>query len=151
MNLKLTLTDSNSIQKTFESGFGALFNYTWVDSNAEFDKAEFDHQFALEGLSDTLNIVAFYEDEKFSARLAYNWRDEFLINKDRSHGNPEFVEEYSQIDLNMSYQYNEQLSFFMEGLNLTDETTRSFSRYKGALQSATELGARYNLGVRYTF
>mgnify|MGYP000090621012 CR=1 FL=1 len=140
-----------AIQKTFESGFGAIFNLTWVDSNADFDRAEFDNQFALDGLSDTMNAVLFYEDEKFSARLAYNWRDEFLININRSHGNPEFVEEYSQIDLNMSYQYNEQLSVFMEGLNLGNETARSFSRYEGALQSATESGARYNLGVRYTF
>jgi len=140
-----------AVQKTFESGFGGLFNYTVVDSDAEYDRAEFDNQFALDGLSDTLNIVAFYEDEKYSVRLAYNWRDEFLINVDRANGNPEFVEEYSQIDLNMSYQYSEELSVFMEGLNLTDETTRSFSRYDGALQNATELGSRFNMGVRYTF
>lgn len=140
-----------AVQKTFESGFGGLFNYTWVDSDAEFDRSEFSSQFALDGLSDTLNIVAFYEKDKYSVRLAYNWRDEFLINTNRDHGNPEFVEAYSQLDLNMSYQFNEQLSVFMEGLNLTEETTRSFSRYEGALQSATELGARYNIGARYTF
>jgi len=60
-------------------------------------------------------------------------------------------QEYSQVDLNVSYQYSEELSVFMEGLNLTDETTRSFSRYDGALQNATELGSRFNMGVRYTF
>jgi outer membrane receptor protein involved in Fe transport len=98
-----------------------------------------------------MNVVAFYENDNFSARIAYNWRDQFLTNIDRSHGNPEFVEEYSQWDANVSYNINDQLSVFLEGINLTDETTRSFSRYEGALQSATELGARYNLGVRWTF
>ncbi len=140
-----------AVQKTFDSGFGGLFNYTWVESDAEFDVTEFNNQFALEGLSDTLNVVAFYEDEKYSVRLAYNWRDEFLINEDRQHGNPEFVEAYSQFDMNMSYQFNEQVSVFIEALNLTEETARSFSRYEGALQSATEQGARYSFGARYTF
>ncbi|WP_240946239.1 TonB-dependent receptor [Pseudomaricurvus alkylphenolicus] len=140
-----------AIQHTFDNGFGAQFNYTWVDSDAEYDDTEFEDQFALVGLSDTMNVVAFYENDSFAVRLAYNWRDEFLTNIDRNHGNPEFVEEYSQWDLNMSYQINDELNVFMEGLNITDESTRSFSRYSGALQSATEQGPRYNLGIRYTF
>ncbi len=140
-----------AVQHTMENGFGAQFNYTWVDSDAEYNPEEFEDQFALVGLSNTMNIVAFYEDDALSVRIAYNWRDEFLTNLNRNHGNPEFVEEYSQIDLNASYHINDQFSVFMEGLNITDESTRSFSRYSGALQSATELGARFNLGARYTF
>ncbi len=35
-------------------------------------------QFALPGLSDTLNLVGIYEKDGLSARLAYNWRDDFL-------------------------------------------------------------------------
>ena len=31
-----------------------------------------------DGLSDAANLVAFYENEKFQVRAAYNWRDEFL-------------------------------------------------------------------------
>jgi len=140
-----------AIQHTFESGFGGQFNYTWVNSDAEFDVNEFQSQFALTGLSDTMNAVAFYENDKFQVRLAYNWRDSFLINANREHLNPEFNEAYSQVDLNISYNVTEQLTVFAEGLNITNETQRTYSRYKGALQSATELGARYNLGARYTF
>lgn len=140
-----------AFQYTHDSGFGGQFNYTMVDSDAEYDKSEFDNQFALVGLSDTMNIVGFYENDSFQARLAYNWRDAFLANVNREHGNPEFVEAYSQWDLNLGYNLNDQFTFFAECLNLTNETTRSYSRYEGALQSATEIGARYNLGVRYTF
>nr|WP_324257006.1 TonB-dependent receptor [Cellvibrio fontiphilus] len=140
-----------AVQHTLESGFGGQFNYTIVDSDAEYDVTEFDSQFALTGLSDTMNVVAFYETDSFQIRLAYNWRDSFLINTNRQHLNPEFNEEYSQVDLNISYNINEQFSIFAEGLNITDETQRTYSRYKGALQSATELGARYNIGARYTF
>lgn len=140
-----------AVQHTLDSGFGGQFNYTVVDSDAEYDPTEFDNQFALVGLSDTMNIVGFYENDSFQLRLAYNWRDAFLTNLNRSHGNPEFVEAYSQWDVNASYNLNDQISFFVEGLNITNETTRSYSRYEGALQSATELGARYNFGARYTF
>jgi TonB-dependent receptor len=140
-----------AVQHTLESGFGGQFNYTSVSSDAEYNPQEFNDQFALTGLSDTMNLVVFYEDEAITARLAYNWRDDFLANINRSHGNPEFVEAYSQLDLNVSYQVTEEFSVFIEALNITDETTRSYSRYKGALQSATEQGARYNFGARYTF
>lgn len=140
-----------AFQYTHDTGFGGQFNYTMVDSDAEFDQSEFDNQFALVGLSDTMNLVAFYENDSVQARLAYNWRDSFLSNVNREHGNPEFVEAYHQWDLNMGYNLNDQVTFFAECLNITNETTRSYSRYEHALQSATELGARYNLGVRYTF
>lgn len=140
-----------AVQHTLESGFGGQFNYTIVDSDAEYDVTEFDSQFALTGLSDSMNLVAFYETDSFQIRLAYNWRDAFLMNTNRQHLNPEFNEEYSQIDLNISYNINDQFTIFAEGINLTDETQRTYSRYKGAMQSATELGARYNIGARYTF
>jgi len=140
-----------ALQYSFDSGWGGQFNYTLVDSDAEYDQTEFDNQFALVGLSDTMNLVGFYETEIFQVRLAYNWRDAFLANASREHGNPEFVEAYSQWDLHASFNVNQQFSVFAEGLNLTNETARSYSRYRGALQSATELGARYNLGARYTF
>lgn len=140
-----------AVQHTLESGFGGQINYTIVDSDAEFDITEFESQFALVGLSDTMNLVAFYENDSFQIRVAYNWRDSFLLNSNRSHLNPEFNEEYSQVDVNMSYNINDQFSVFVEGINITNETQRTYSRYKGAMQSATELGARYNIGARYTF
>ena len=38
------------------------------------------NQFALTGLSDSANAVLMFEKFGLSARLAYNWRDEFLQN-----------------------------------------------------------------------
>ena len=39
-----------------------------------------ENQFALTGLSDSANAVLMFEKFGISARLAYNWRDEFLSN-----------------------------------------------------------------------
>lgn len=140
-----------AVQHTLDIGFGAQFNATFVDSDREFDVTEFDSQFAITGLSDTMNVVLFYENHGVSVRLAYNWRDAFLLNVNRLHLNPEFNEEYSQFDLNASYDINDQISVFVEGINITSESQRTYSRYEGALQAATDLGARYNVGARFTF
>ncbi|MFT7558122.1 MAG: TonB-dependent receptor [Flavobacteriales bacterium] len=140
-----------AVQHTLEMGFGAQLNYTFVDSDREYDNSEFDQQFALEGLSDTANAVVFYENFGVQARLAYNWRDSFLAQTVRNHGNPAINEEYSQWDFNVSYDVNEELTVFVEGLNITDETQRVHGRYENNLLNATELGARYAIGARYTF
>ena len=51
-----------NVQHIFgESGFGVAANYTLVDSDLTYDNQNRGEQFALEGLSDSANLVAFYE------------------------------------------------------------------------------------------
>jgi len=92
-----------------------------------------------------------YEKDDLQARIAYNWRDEFLNNQARYQNEPEFVESYAQIDFNVSYQVNEELSVFFEGINITEADTRSHGRSNYQLWNLEEQGARYALGARYTF
>jgi TonB-dependent receptor len=60
------------------SGFGVSTNYTYVHSGLKYDNAKIGEQFALVGLSNSSNVVGIYEDKKWTARVAYNWRGEFL-------------------------------------------------------------------------
>ncbi|MGK0409900.1 MAG: TonB-dependent receptor [Shewanella psychromarinicola] len=140
-----------AFQHTLEMGFGMQANYTFVSSDAEYDPNVFDSQFALPGLSDTANVVAFYENYGFSLRVAYNWRDEFLVSTDNNLNNPRISEAYSQIDINASYNITENFIIFAEGINITDETQRMYSRHSSELLNAIQSGARYNIGARYTF
>ena len=102
-----------------------------VNGDVELDPAASidENQFALVGLSDTANLTAIYEKYGFSARLAYNWRDTFLLTTneggDRS---GTYVEDYGQYDLNVSYDINEQLAVSFEGINLTGEDQRIYHR-----------------------
>ena len=134
-----------------ESGFGFQANYTLVDGDIGFDLTSTDYQFALLGLSDTANLVLLYEMEDFSARIAYNWRDEFLNNAAIYANEPEFTEEYSQIDFSIGYQVTEQLSMSFAGINITGEDPRNHGRTANQLTFAEEWDARYELGIRYTF
>ena len=143
-----------AIQHLFgDSGFGAIVNYTIVDSDVEYDNASTsDENTPLLGVSDSYNIVAFYDKDGIQARLAYNWRDDFLQGLNDGQGsNPVYVEDYGQLDANISYDYNENLTIFVEGLNLTDEYTRSYGRHILMVKNIQQMGPRYNFGVRYKF
>ncbi len=138
-----------NVQHMFgETGFGAIANYTIVDADVEYDVRQIDGNRALTGLSDSANLVGFYDKNGIQARVAYNWRDEFLL---KGGNEPTFTEAYGQIDVNASYEVNNHLTVFVEGLNVTNETTRRHGRYREQLLSAEQYGARYNIGVRAKF
>src|SRR5690606_18770648 len=68
-----------TVQHMFgDSGFGAIVNATFVNTNADYDINSFDQNFALVGLSDSYYVVGFYENDKYQVRVAYNYRDKFL-------------------------------------------------------------------------
>lgn len=135
-----------------DTGFGIQANYTIVKGDVSFDDMDItSNQFALLGLSDTANLVLMYENYGVEARLAYNWRDKFLNRTGAGSNNPGYIEAYSQIDANVTYRINDNLSISLEGINLTGEDRREHARNKNMLWGYDDLGARYQLGARYTF
>ncbi|SEM17322.1 TonB-dependent receptor [Pseudoxanthomonas sp. GM95] len=142
-----------NVQQMFgDTGFGMSANYTKVDSGLTYDNYVIGQQFALEGLSDSANLVAFYDKGPWQVRAAYNWRDKFLSSRfDGSGPNPNYVEAYGQLDLNIGYEFNDHLSMSLEGINLTDETQRVHGRNSHQALYLTQTGPRYMFGVRYKF
>lgn len=140
-----------AVQHLFgQSGWGIQANATLVEGDVDADVTVLDQSFALPGLSDTANLILFYENERFSGRVAWNWRDEFLAGFDQF-GAPVFTESFAPIDVNLTYHVNDKLSMFVEGLNVNKDTQRAFSRFSEQLLRANQFGARYNFGVRYRF
>ena len=151
-----------------DTGFGVSANYTIVDADDTYNNTltcpvggipdvcsnpgDPIQQFAIEGISDSANLIGFFENDQWSVRLAYNWRDEYLTNRNfAGQVNPEYVEAYGQWDGNVSYNVNDQLTVTLEGINITDEYTRSYVRVPGATGYVTTLGARFMIGARYNF
>jgi TonB-dependent receptor len=134
------------------SGFGVSSNYTLVHSGLKYDNASVGEQFALVGLSNSANLVGIFENDKWSVRAAYNWRDEFLASTFDSAGpNPQYVEAYGQLDLSVGYNISEKLSLQFEAINLTNETARVHGRSKEQALYVTQSGPRYSIGARYKF
>ena len=137
-----------------DSGIGVAAAYTKVNGNIGIDRGADPSvdQFALIGLSDTLNATLMYEKYGVSARLSYNWRDRFLsqLNRDNFH-NPVFTEPFGQLDANISYNVTPNLALSFEAINLTEEGIRQYIRTKKQLIFAQDLRRRFMLGARYRF
>ena len=137
-----------------DSGFGVLANYTVVRGDIGYDVTSDpnENQFALLGLSDSANAVLMFEKFGVSARLAYNWRDQFLQNLNVGQWrNPIFVEEYDQIDLNVGYDINDNFAVSFEAVNLTGEDVRWHGRSTKQMWRLEDQGARFAVGARYKF
>ncbi|SES97497.1 TonB-dependent receptor [Thalassotalea agarivorans] len=138
-----------NVQHMFgDSGFGGIANYTIANTDDEYNPYSLTNDFAVTGLSDSANLVAFYEKDAISVRIAYNWRDDFLLSGGVS---PVFTEAYSQIDMSASYDINDALSVFVDGINITNESTRRHGRFANQIVDFEEYGARYSVGVRAKF
>ncbi len=137
-------------QKYFSSlpapfdGLGVNANFTYLDSGSpDLIAIDMDarpiHNLPLEGLSKyTMNLIAMYDKGPWSARLAYNWRSQYLITTTNngttgvssngstySYALPIFNRNYGQLDAYVAYQFNQHLVVALEGSNLTDAMTRT--------------------------
>ncbi|GAA0743104.1 TonB-dependent receptor [Sphingomonas trueperi] len=136
------------------TGFGVAAQYTLVRGNIGFnigaDPSQ--DQFALVGLSDTASGTLIYDKNGISARLAYNWRGKSLsgVNRQGSR-NPEFTAPFGQLDMNISYEITPQIAITFEGINLTEESVRTYARDEKQLWFAQELDRRFLLGARFKF
>ncbi len=140
-----------AVQHNFwETGFGAILNYTIVKGDVRYDNTLPYNvtQFALTGLSDSANAVLFYDKNGLQARVAYNWRDEFLAG---TGPNPFYVEAYGQFDVSASYEFIDGLTVFAEGINITNESRRGHRRAENEAFFASPGYARYAAGVRFSF
>ncbi len=145
-----------NLQHTFDdSPFGFIVNATFASADVSYDLFNsLEGQFVLNGLSDSANLIAFYDSEDLQIRLAYNWRDDFISGVGQAEGtrtNPQFVEAYGQWDLGVTYYYNDNLTLYFSGLNLTEETRHVYSLTKQQVMQAVQGGPRYDFGVRYNF
>jgi TonB-dependent receptor len=151
-NDKLSGLELNVQHMFGNSGFGVSANYTLVRSGLKYDNNSIGEQFALEGVSDSANLVAFYETDKFMVRAAYNWRDKFLSGRFDGKGpNPVYTEAYGQLDINASYKLTENLTVHAEVINATDGIQRLHGRAKEQVLYVTQTGPRYMFGANYKF
>ncbi len=141
-----------ALQKGWESGWGASFNYTYVSSDIDraLDSGAVDCDY--NGLSPhTVNVSGFFESDRISARLSYNYRDEFLSQCFDVQSQPRDREAFGQFDFSASYFINDNLQAFLQGVNILDEERRDFSIFENRFLEYEDTGARYTLGLRGSF
>jgi len=147
------------------SGLGAQATYTYVNGDdlrnaavAPGARSQLGDDFGQVGISkDTINLVGFYEKDKISARLAYNWRSDFAITpRDVIFPfSPIIGESTGQLDGSFFYSVTDQLKVGVQGVNLLDEVTQTsqvidFDGTKVS-RSAFRNDRRYTFLARFEF
>ena len=143
-----------AVQHVFwDTGFGVQANATIVGTNKPYDPNNTSITgFAVTGLADSANLVGFYDKYGFQARVALNWRAEYLDHFGQQQNNsafgaePTFVNSTTQVDFSSSYDITKQLSVYFEGLNLNDATYSTHGRFSNQILDVVDYGRRFTLG-----
>jgi TonB-dependent receptor len=119
------------------SGLGLQANATFVNSHAP--SLVDGRQGPLEGLSkQSANLMALYDLGSFSARLAYNWRSDYLVgtrlsyptNDGKTVMTPVTMKSYGMVDAYFSVNFKPGLKLGLEANNLTRTVRQThFSDY----------------------
>ncbi|MDQ2076046.1 TonB-dependent receptor [Marinimicrobium sp. ABcell2] len=152
-------------------GLGLQANYSYIrargvpnpnlDPTAPVDEAAentyaFGDSVPLQGQSDhTANLVAMYEKNDWSLRLAYNWRSKYLLtSRDVITGLPVYNDDAGFLDGSIYYDINDNVSIGMKAVNLLNTQTRTYQQVDGDLQLGRSWfinDRRYSLEVRANF
>jgi TonB-dependent receptor len=148
-----------AVQHVFDdTGFGLQANATLVGTNRSYNPLNLTvGNFAVTGLANSANLVAFYEMDGFQARIAANWRDEYLDRFGQGQNNskfgtePTFVNATTQIDFSTSYDITPQLNVYFSALNLNDANYSTHGRFSEQLLDMVDYGRRFTLGFHFKY
>jgi len=152
------------------SGLGIQLNYTHIsedgspnsglnDSSSDSESAgdiAFDNM-PLEGLSEqNANAALLYEKFGISARIAYNWRSDYLLTtRDVITKLPIYNEANGQLDASVFWDVNDNWKVGLQGTNLNNNITKTTMQINEEgdrkARSWFTNDRRYSLVVRATF
>ena len=124
------------------SNTGMLLNYTFLDNS---------NQEELVGASKhNINASAYYESEKLAVRFSYTWRSKYLISASAQENDGQFIKAGGSLDGNITYNFNDNISVVLEGMNLLDDPINSVDG-NGYPAIFEDNGRRILFGVRASF
>lgn len=152
-----------SFRKDFHDTLPAPWNGFIFDANLSFIDGEIEvvdsdgnarTSGSLPDQPDMLaNVALSYEDERFGAKIAYTWVDDFIANlsvEDELYD--VYTDARSSLDLQVRYRLNDSFMFVGEVNNLTDEDTVSYRTFPSGnlLAEETQRGRTVWVGVKWS-
>jgi iron complex outermembrane receptor protein len=129
-----------SWQQPIARNFGVLVNYTYADGQLD-DGTEL-----LNSSKNTANVTGYYEDDRFSARLAYSYRSAYKAGVDR--GASQHVDAQPSLAASLNVKLTEQVTLTFDGLNLTNETIKMYAENDDRPRAFYSNGRTFYLGLR---
>jgi TonB-dependent receptor len=145
-----------AVQHSFwDTGFGFQANATFVSTNKPYNPYDLTTSgFAVTGLANSANFVAFWEKYGFHIRVMVNHRNEYLDHFGQAQNNsafgtePTFVNATTEVDMSAQYDIGKHFSVYFTGTNLNDSVYSTHGRFSDQLLDVIDYGATYVLGVR---
>ncbi|SDR17386.1 TonB-dependent receptor [Pseudoxanthomonas sp. CF125] len=130
-------------EQPFGDHFGVFANYTYADGDT-------DDGTAMLGTSEnTYNVGAYFENDKFNARVNYNYRSEFFSGLDRA--SAFYQDEIDNVSASFGYQITDNFSLALDLMNLNNPKTKYYAENKDRPRSIYENGRQYYLNFRFKF
>ncbi|MDU0113777.1 TonB-dependent receptor [Psychrosphaera aquimarina] len=129
------------------NGLGGVLNY----SNTSQDE---DDDARVPGISDeTYNAIAYYEEDDFGIRIAYNYRTAYdLRTTGTANGSGDrSVKAAGRLDLSAYYNVNEKMSVSFKAYNLTDTLYEEYQNNEWMPRSTKFGGRVYAVNAKYKF
>jgi len=97
----------------------------------------------------TFNVIGYFENKYFSARVAYTYRSEFFSGLDRSTAFTQGAT--GSIAASLDYTVNDNVDISLSGLNLNNPRLKYFATNESQPRALYRNGAQYYLNVRLKF
>jgi len=131
-------------------GFGVVTTYTYIDSETPITDVN-GNAMTFPGLSkNNVNLIGYYEQGPFGVRVAYNWRDAYLVGLS-SAATGVYNDTYKDLSATLSYDFSDRLSLKIEGNNLLDSQQRTYDGYEEGLRTNVVFGRSYKASLTYRF
>lgn len=131
-------------------GFGVIASYSYIDSSTPI-KDIAGRTLPLPGLSrNNANLVGYYEKGPVSVRLAYNWRDDYVLGLSAA-ATGIYNSPYTDLSATLRYDFSPNLTMGLEANNLLDEQQRTYDAVDEALRTNLFFGRIYKATVSLKF
>lgn len=148
---EFTLQQDFNFLPGFWSGFGTILNYTYADSSTNLLDPS-GEELSLAGLSEhSFNAIGYYENEKFSTRLAYNRRSDYVVFEQGLGGLPIIRDGSGQLDFSASINLRKNIRISFEAANLTNTKQYDFAGEENRLVAYRDTGRRFVTGIQLNF
>jgi TonB-dependent receptor len=123
--VELAFTKDLSMLPAPFNNTGVQLNYTYTDSSL-LQRTRNGYPVGLQDFSEnSYNAIAYYEDDKYEARIAYNWRDEYYDTL--TQGNAAAIRKpYGQLDFSARYKFNKKWSLGLSVVNINNEANEAY-------------------------
>ena len=122
-------------QQALWGNFGAVANYTYTDGKTS-SGAEM-----VGNSKNTYNLEGYYDDDTFSARLAYTYRSSFLAGLNSSFAQHE--DGVGNLALSAVYKVNQNFTLTFDALNLNNPTLKYYGENKNQLEALYTSGRQF--------